>query len=198
MDYKKLNDYELVYQVRENDEIAYEALCKKYSNLVEIIASKYYKKNKYLGIDFEDLYQEGMYGFVRALNDYDPSSKLFYSYVVLCASREIERIIKACGRKKHTALNSAISLSKEVNIEKDITVEDMIPSKYSLEKDIETNNEYKRLYDFKYELEDIDSAIYELRVNDFTLKEISQLMDIPYKKVENRLHNIRKKLLEFI
>lgn len=198
MDYKDLNDYELVYQVRENDEVAYNTLYNKYSNLVEILASKYYKKNRQLGFDYDDLFQEGMYGFFRALTDYDPSNKLFYSYVVLCATREMERLIKTATRKKHTALNGAISINKEIKNQKDLTIEDLIASNYSLENEIESRNEFKRLYDFKYELDDIDSAIYELKVNDFTLKEIAELIDMPYKKVDNRLHKIRKKFLEFI
>ena len=58
MDYRIYNDYELVYQVRENDEVAYDVLVKKYSNLVSMLAKKNYRENRYLGIEYEDLYQK--------------------------------------------------------------------------------------------------------------------------------------------
>ena len=45
MDYKNLNDYELVYQVKEHDEVAYGILLDKYSHLVDMLAKKYIKNN---------------------------------------------------------------------------------------------------------------------------------------------------------
>ena len=61
-----------------------------------------YKKKKFenTGIEIEDLYQEGMLGVVMALNDYNSSDTLFYTYASLCIRREMERLVKASKRKK--------------------------------------------------------------------------------------------------
>ena len=41
MDYKKLNDYEVMYMIKENDDYSREILLKKYMPIVSKISSKY-------------------------------------------------------------------------------------------------------------------------------------------------------------
>ena len=197
MDYKNINDYELVYQVRENDEVAYDTLLKKYSHLVDMLARMYYRYNKNIGIEYDDLYQEGMYGIMRALDDYD-SKTLFYTYATLCARREMERLIKTHRRKKQMILNEAISFNEKLKSDDEFTLEDLIPSLYCLEDDYYNEDFRDRFTSFKYELDIDDASIFELRINGFKIDEISILLDIAYKNVDYRLHKIRKKLTQFL
>ena len=191
MDYKNYNDYELVYQVRENDSIAYDILMKKYGTLVDKYAKEYYFKNKNIGIEIEDLYQEGMLGVVMALNDYNSSDTLFYTYASLCIRREMERLVKASKRKKHMILNDSISLNSNVYYEDDVYLEDVIASDYNLEENFSGDELLRILNRLKYKFNDIDSMIFELKFNFFTTREISILLGISYKFVDNRLRKIR-------
>ena len=192
MDYKNYNDYELVYQVRENDSIAYEILLKKYSSLVKKYASEYYAKNKSIGIEKEDLYQEGMLGVIMALNDYNSNDTVFYTYALLCMKREMERLIKTAKRKKHTLLNEAISLNSNVCFEDDMFLEDVISLSYRVEEDFRECELLKFLYELKYELSLEESMIYELRINSFNNREIAELLDMSCKSVDNKLRKIRR------
>lgn len=196
--YKDLNDYELVYQVRENNDIAYETLMSKYSHLVDIMANKIFKKNKNISIEYDDLYQEGMYGVIRALNDYDSSNTMFYTYACICAKREMERLIKANKRRKHSILNEALSIYDNIAGSQDLILGDMIPSDYNLEKEYEIGEDCKSLLDLKYDLDIIDSQVFELKMNNFSIREIATLLDITYKNVDYRLHKIRKKIMNFV
>ena len=196
--YNNLNDYELVYQVRENNDVAYETLVSKYSHLVDIMANKIYKKNKNISIEYDDLYQEGMYGIMRALNDYDQSNTLFYTYACLCAKREMERLIKTHKRKKHSILNEALSIYDNISGSQDLFLGDTIPSEYNLESEYEVDENCKNLLDLKYDLDFIDSQVFELRLNNFSIREIDILLDITYKNVDYRLHKIRKKIMNFV
>ena len=198
MDYKNLNDYELVYQVRENDSIAYDAIFSKYSHLIDIMAKKYLKKNRNIGLEYDDLYQEGMFGLSRALDNYDSCDTLFYTYAVLCAKREMDRVVKTYRRNKQMILNDAYSLNKSINDEEDMFLEDVIASNYLVEDDYNSYNYFTNLIYFKYELAFEDSLVYELKINEFSVKEIATLLDMTYKNVDYRLHKIRKKLLYFI
>ncbi len=197
MDYKDLNDYELVYQVRESDDVAYSLIVKKYSHLVDMLARIYLKKNRNIGIEYEDLFQEGMVGILKALDDYDAQT-LFYTYASLCAKREMERLIKAHKRNKHMILNNAVSLNLTLKDNDDIVLEDLIPSPFNLEKYYISECNYNKMIDFKYELDLDDSPIYELKLNGFSTDEIAILLDKNYKYIDNHLHKIRKKLLQFI
>ena len=197
MDYKTLNDYELIYQVREHDEVAYGLLLEKYSHLVDMLAKMYIKNNKNLGLEYDDLYQEGMIGILKALDDYNSSDTLFYTYASLCARREIDKTLLYYKRKKHMILNDAISINQKVNIESDFSVEDTLASDYNLEKEYESSERCNKILDFKYELDILDSSILELKANGFSVNEISKLLDITYKAVDYRIRKIRKKLCNY-
>ena len=56
----------------------------------------------------------------------------------------------------------------------------------------------KVLYDFKYELSDVQSQIYELRLNSFSNKEISILLDLTYKRVDNCIRLTKEKFKKYI
>lgn len=198
MDYKNYNDYELVYQVRENDKVAYDVLMKKYSKLVDKYANYYYLKNKNIGIEIEDLYQEGMLGVVMALNDYNSNDTLFYTYALLCIRREMERLVKASKRKKHMILNDSISLNSSVSYDDDLYLEEVIPSSYNVEESFFTEELSRMLISLKNVFDNEDSMIYELKYNCFSNKEISVLLELPYKYVDNRLRKIRKIIKHYI
>ena len=194
MDYRSLNDYELVYQVRENDDVAYNAIIYKYSNLVNMLVKKYIKGNRHLGLEEEDLYQAGMLGILMALNDYNSKDSIFYTYALLCAKREIEKLLKASSRVKNKPLNDAISLDKNISCDSIITLSEMISSKVNIESDYIINENCKKIYDIKYDLPIIESAILELKINGFKSKEISELLDITDRTVGYYLRKIKNKI----
>ena len=199
MDYKDLNDYELIYQVRENNEEAYGLLIKKYSNLVRIIAKKYLKNNKNLGLEYDDLYQEGMLGVIKALNDFNSKDAIFYTYALICATREIDRVIKTQKRKKQMILNDSLSIQKCLKNDSDYSMEKFLASSFNMEKEYETFDSYEKLMGAKYELKDtVDSSIFELRINGFSTREIANLLDLTYKAVDYRMRKIRKKIKNFV
>ena len=51
--------------------------------------------------------------------------------------------------------------------------------------------------DFKYELPDEMSLIYELRYNKFNNDEISILLDMPKKKVEKLVNKIKREVKKY-
>ena len=54
MDYKKINDYEVVYLVKENDEEARKIIFNKYITIVRKLASKYSLSAICARVDFDD------------------------------------------------------------------------------------------------------------------------------------------------
>ena len=197
MDYKNLNDYELIYQVRDNNEVAYGLLIEKYSNLVKILAKKYLKLNKDIGLEYDDLYQEGMVGVIQALNDYNQDDTLFYTYASLCATREMDRIIKSHKRKKTMILNNSISLNQKLFDDSRKSIGDMIASDYDIEKEYENKDRVKKVFDILYDFDLLDSSILELKINGFTTKEIAKLLELTYKAVDYRMRKIRKKITKY-
>ena len=197
MDYKEYNDYELVYEVREQSEEAYNLIIKKYSKLINKIADEYYRNNKKYKVDYEDIVQEGYFGLLQALNNYNESNTLFYTFASVCIRREMERMLKTHTRQKNLSINKAISLYKPINQNEDACLEDVIPSSDNVEESIMSDIMVKKLMDYKYELPFEMSIIYELRYNKFNNDEISILLDIPKKKVEKLVNKIKREVKKY-
>ena len=106
-DYELLSDEELILKLRDGDNRVTEYIIEKYKDMVR-------KKSKamyILGADHEDLLQEGMIGLFKAIRDYDAGRDAsFYTFAELCVTRQIYTAVQAAGRKKHSFLNSYVSL----------------------------------------------------------------------------------------
>lgn len=188
MDYKQINDYEVMYMVRENDEEARELLFKKYLPIVGKIASKYTEYIKRKGADFDDLLQEGMIALNAAINGYDDSNGvLFYTYVSVCIERHLATYCRRIDNKKNYFLNNSID---EDNYYSKVDFKSSIDYIFDEKLAEEEFIFYKNAFDIKH------SSVFELRYNGFTYKEIGKLLDISVSTVDGRLYQIRKILQE--
>ncbi|MBQ7136539.1 MAG: sigma-70 family RNA polymerase sigma factor [Bacilli bacterium] len=196
--YKDLNDYELLYLISEKDENAYNEICSKYSELVKKETNKIYRKCKYLGISKEDVYQAGLYALTKAIDSFDEhGGVLFYTYASTFVAREIQTFIRDKSRNKHNLLSDGISLDKEIDDE-GTTLSSFILGNDGANKNYDDYLIGKWLLDLRYDMPDLCSQVFELRLNNFCNKEISVLLDTKYKTIDNsivKIKNILKKEL---
>ena len=187
MDYKDINDYELIYRIRENDdEEAVNIMVKKYEPLIVNFARKYFVQLKYQGADMTDLVQEGRIAVFKALSSYDPNSvSIFFTYVTICIERRFITYCRNLGANKYSPLNYSVSDDCLYEI-KDYSCEP-----YNI---VIRNNEENSIMEFKNSLGFVDSSIFELRYNGFSYKEISELLDISISAVSRHLCKIRNTL----
>lgn len=192
--YKAVNDYELLYLVSENNEDAYNEIYKKYEKFVKALALKYFKNCKYSGISFEDVYQAGMCGLFSAVNHYDDKNNaLFYTYVTAFVSNEIITFLKKNTRNKHNILSDSISFEQKID-EDGNTLECFLASDETAASTYYDYENKLELFLFRHDLPFLHSQIYELKMNNFSNKEISILLDIKYKTVDNAITTIKNKL----
>ncbi len=191
--YKDVNDYELLYLIRESNEEAYNNMYDKYNNIVKIEANKYYKKIPYMGISYEDIYQAGLYGLEMAIRYFDEKTNtLFYTFASTFIKREILTFIKNCSRNKHNILSQSVSLDTPIG--DDVVLEELIPSLGNSIDDYYDSYKNRAILDLKYELPSFQAQVYELKLNHFSNKEIAILLDVPYKTVDNSITSIKRKL----
>lgn len=174
-------------------------MIEKYKPLILKYADYYSVKFNNSSIEKEELVQEGIIGLINAINSYmDQDKCIFYTFANLIIKREMERYIKKNMRNKHLILTSAASFSESIGTE-DLFLEDTL---YDESDNVELliDNKYyeKVLYEFKFELSNIQSQVYELRLNNFSNKEISILLDITYKTVDNSIRLLKIKFKNYI
>ena len=88
-------------------------------------------------------------------------------------------------------LNNAISLSESILGDEEIFLEELIPSVENVEEIVLFDDFYRSVLLYKHNLKFEESLVFELKINHFNNKEISKLLDIPYKRVDNCLRRIR-------
>ncbi|MBR4261893.1 MAG: sigma-70 family RNA polymerase sigma factor [Bacilli bacterium] len=174
-------------------------MIEKYSPIIKKQADMFIKKYPNLNMDKDELIQEGILGLINAIDSFtERRNCIFYTYAVLLIKREMLKHIKKCSCSKNLVLTLSKSISESV-YENELFLEDTIYSKKDLVEEVVLSNYYERLLNnFKYELSIKESPIYELRINNFSNKEISILLDLPYKSVDNNWRSIKKKLLDYI
>jgi len=87
----------LLERAKQGDDLAKEQLISFNSPLIKSIVKRYLNK----GVDYDDLYQLGAMGFVKAINNYDSSYNVkFTTYAVPMIAGEIKRFLRDDGTIK--------------------------------------------------------------------------------------------------
>lgn len=195
MRYKGVNDYELLYLVGENNEEVYNSIYAKYKPLIHRMAKTLCENYKSALVEYDDLFQEGMYGLNNAIKSFNgKSGSLFYTLAKLCISREMNGYVAKMLRGKNMILSSAVSFDTPIS-KNGFVVEDTLYSHDdSVELQFESIEMEKYILDLKYELKDEYMPVYELKLNGFSNAAIANLLDLRYKDVDNYLRSIKKTL----
>lgn len=195
MRYKGVNDYELLYLVGENNEEVYNSIYAKYKPLIHRLAKTLCENYKSALVEYDDLFQEGMYGLNNAIKSFNgKSGSLFYTLAKLCISREMNGYVAKMLRGKNMILSSAVSFDTPIS-KNGFVVEDTLYSHDdSVELQFESIEMEKYILDLKYELKDEYMPVYELKLNGFSNAAIANLLDLRYKDVDNYLRSIKKTL----
>lgn len=189
MDYKNINDYEVLYMIKEKDDYAQDMMYKKYRPIIKSIAKKYANFAKNKGADYEDLIQEGYIGLSNAISSYrENCNSLFYTYASLCIERQICLFCRSAASKRNEVLSTALFDDEIYNreVSTDFSTNPELSLSYKISK--EEFILYKNHFDIP------NSCILELRYNGFSYQEIAKLLDMKVSTVDGRLCKIRKTL----
>ena len=189
--YERMTDEQLIEELRGGDTAIIDFLMEKYKNLVRKEANTMYL----LGGENDDLIQEGMIGLFKAVQDYKIDRKAsFFSFASLCVRRQMYSAIEASRRKKHSPLNSYISLY-EKNEEKEALIETMEAEVENNPEALFLSREYAEILESKLQesLSDLESRVLYLHLRGTDYKIIARLLDKSPKTVDNAIQRIRSK-----
>ena len=196
MDYKEYNDNELLYYVNEANEEATEIIYKKYEPLINNLARKIINYCKNSGVEINDLVQEGMLGLSKALEQYkDNKDASFYTFAKTCIERKIIKAAIAARRQKHKILNDSLSI-ESTDEEGNNICEYLLSDDKSNPETMLLNIEREKdiLNKASHILTDFEIQVFELKINGFNYKEISEVLDRDVKAIDNALQRIKTKL----
>ena len=189
--YEQMTDEQLIGKLRKGDKNIIDYIMEKYKNLVRKEANAMYL----LGGENDDLIQEGMIGLFKAVQDYDVEQETsFFSFARLCVTRQMYSAIEASKRKKHSPLNSYISLY-ETNEEQGPLLETMAAGQESNPEELLVSREYAELLETRLEeiLSDLENRVLYLHLLGTDYKTIARLLDKSPKTIDNALQRIKGK-----
>ena len=100
-------DEQLCAMAAAGDREAEELLVTRYYGMVRACARPLFLA----GGDGEDLIQEGMFGLIQAIREYDADKAAsFHTYAEICIRNRLFSALRAASRGKHYPLNESISL----------------------------------------------------------------------------------------
>ena len=196
MKYRDYNDNELISYIEEQNEDAEEILFEKYKPLIVRFAKKIYPIASNVGLELNDLIQEGMLGLNQAIKYYDEKKDAhFYTFAKTCIERKMITLLNNQRRLKHKILNESLSL--------DHTGEDKMYGIESVLKDssndpelvlLTKEREEKLIRETREALTDFEDEVFMLRINQFTYDEIASILEKDKKSIDNALQRIRTKM----
>lgn len=195
--YKEYNDYELLDFVAENNEDAINIIHKKYEPIVINMAKEYFSSNTNLGLEINDLIQEGRLGLNNAINTYsDTKETLFFTYALTCIEKKMQTALVTAKRNKNKILNESVSIEKMTT---DIQVDYLKSlSDYNVSnpENVVINKlaQNDLIEEIKDNLTALEREVFALKIRGFEYKEIASKLHKEPKQIDNALQRIRTKI----
>ena len=191
-DYTALDDKRLQKLAVEGDRNAEEVLAERYLRLVRICARPLFLA----GGDSEDLIQEGTFGLLSAIKNFDPEDgSSFRTFAEHCIRMRLLSAIKSASRNKHFPLNDGISLeqlSEESSADLSAISEDF---RCNPEELVLARESKEELYAaFSRCLSRFEIKVLDLYLEGLSYREIAERLCKSAKSVDNAVQRIRQKL----
>lgn len=196
MNYPDYSDSELFSMICEANEEAKEIIYNKYKYIIDVIIKKYVYTAKKLGVEYNDLYQEGLVGFADALNHYDESKKVQLStFLSLCVERRLQNAVLKASRLKNKILLDSLSLD-HVYGEHQIPLSEMISEPMSdpafgISKQEELDELLQKI---KQNLSNNEYEVFNFLIHGLTYQDIALVLNKTPKQVDNAIQRLKNKI----
>lgn len=180
----------LIKKVKRDDDLALRNLIGQYERMIYKIIHTYSLSQGDYCVAMDELFQEGCIGIYEACKIFDLKSTCKFStfaYIVIK-----RRINKAIFKSLNIYKNECVSIDKNENLQNSFVYE----TKYVEDNPIsyqDSINRKNKLNKIINNLDTLDRKIIRLRLDNYSYKEISKMLKIPCKKIDNRLQCLRKR-----
>jgi RNA polymerase sporulation-specific sigma factor len=195
---REVEDLRLVLCARNGDDVALDALVRRYTGFVRLKASSYF----IAGGESDDLIQEGLIGLYKAVRDFRPDKETsFRSFAELCVTRQIITAIKTATRYKHAPLNTYVSFSHTPagqDSEGDCTLGDALPGPGVNDPSvcvISTEELQSLVFSLGTGLSQLESEALRLYLEGNSYEEMAEGLECDTKTIDNALQRVKRKII---
>lgn len=193
--YSKIDDNDLQKLAVKGDSMAEEALVERYMRLVRMCARPLFLA----GGDSEDLIQEGMFGLISAIRQYNSAQNTsFKTFAEHCIKNRLLTAVRSASSTKHIPLNAGVSLDTLLSDESQtppLAYADMFQTSPE-EQVLARENKMELQQSFKRCLSPMERNVLRLYLDGLSYQEIAEQTGKPIKAVDNAIQRIRRKLAQ--
>ena len=192
-DFSTFTDLQLQQKAAAGEREAEEALVERYMQLVRASARPFFLA----GGDSEDLIQEGMFGLLSAVRQYDPENGAsFRTFAEHCIRKRIISAIRSASRMKHFPLNDGLSL-EQLSEDTSLPFAAIPAVQPSPEELVLARESKEELYSaFRNRLSRLEIKVLDLYLDGFSYQDIAQRLGKDAKAVDNAVQRIRRKMAQ--
>src|SRR6056297_3616292 len=193
--FKEKKEEEIIEMAQAGNDLAIEYLIDQNMDIVYAKARFFFIK----GLDRDDVIQEGRVGLYKAIRDFkENKGASFRGFSQLCVHRQLVSAIKKANRQKHMPLNNSTSIDNTLDYdnEKGRSFNEILPDKkVNLEESFANKELLKMIMeDMANELTELEHDVFLEYLQSKSYAEISRILDINLKTVDNALQRARKKM----
>ena len=184
-----VSDEDLAVLSQKGDTFAEEELVNRYTPTVYSFTRNCYRD----GWERSDFVQEGMFGLIRAIREYDVDKKVpFSAFAALCIKSELHSALRKALSSKHYPLTGYVSLSPSENSLgfTELLSED---TEQMFDKILSDDEIAGLLLSLNKTLSPFEKKVLSAYLKGFGIREIACALRRPYKSVENAVTRIRRK-----
>lgn len=194
--YAEMNDDKIVELVQLGDNNAFNYIMNKYNNIVNMKASKFFA----VGVDKDDIIQEGFIGLYKATKSFDTEKQSsFKSFANMCIERQLITAVKCANRQKNIPLNSAFSLNTPAYDDGELDTLEVLDVHF-VEDPLDTiaNKEYFSQMQMKIDenLSDFERQVLFQYKQGKSYVDIAKEVNSKVKSVDTAIQRIRKKAMK--
>lgn len=191
-----LNDYELLYLVRQNCEVALNLLYEKYEKMLWSIIHAQTKQYTHLGMERDDFMQYASISFFQSISSYrEDRSASFSTFMYICVERKIKTIVRNMFRGNNLLFLESASMDEEIHNAEHISLIETIENPYpeycpvwnlNLKEEVDVMDRYFG------QMKPVDKDIFALWRNGYSYREIASEYELDPKYIDNTIQKIKR------
>ena len=176
------------------DRAAEELLVARYHRLVRTCARPYFLA----GGDSEDLTQEGMFGLLKAVREYDADKEAsFRTFAEICIRSRLYSVLRDTARDKHKPLNQSVSLdTPDFDSNSYTSGTNNLAQRNPEDSIIDRERTAALLSGVRKQLSEFEAKILGYYLDGLSCREIAEIVGKPPKSVDNAVQRIRRKVAQ--
>lgn len=190
------NDYELLYLIRQNNDVALRLLYEKYERMLWSIVHAQTKSYPHLGMEKEDFLQHAAICFFQSIENFrEDRCASFSTFIYLCVERKIKTMVRNLFRGNNLLFLECASMDEEIANAEEISLVETIENPYpeycpvwnlNLKEDLAAMDRYFE------RMKPVDKDIFELWRCGYSYKEIAQRHGLDTKYIDNTIQKIKR------